>query len=408
MTRGTRRIARWVLTIAAIAAVSATPAGAAPADRATALAQYAAVQTDEAVGAGWTGAVAGCVVGSESAESQAATLRTVNALRSFAGLAPVTFDADKSARALAAALMMKAADSLSHSPGTDWPCYSADGAAGAGTSNLFLGESGPTAMVGYIDDGGVGSLGHRRWLLDPGATEFGSGSTGTSNALLVIGGSRAVVAPGTVVVWPPAGWVPWQWVFSDWSASIGNGSQQVSLSAAQVAVTIDGTPAAVDGVADIGSGFGTGRVLRWGVAVPDALRSADHHVDVTITGVTLDGAALPLHYAFDGFQPEPPKPATPPPPQVRFGVLPYIQRSDGRRRAIRPGVRVKAVYRAVNAARITLRWLRDGRPLAGATASMRIVRRSDRGRLLSCRITLSAADGSGATATTAPIRIPRR
>ena len=162
-----RRLAALAF-LAACALVAPAAAVAAPDNRDDALEQYRAVVQDEQVDAGWTGSVDGCNVGEESQASLTATLDTVNTLRSFAGVGAVTFDPTLNHRALSAALMMKAAGELSHTPGPDWPCYSFEGDAGAGQSNLFLGASGATAMVGYVDDSGIESLGHRRWLLDPG------------------------------------------------------------------------------------------------------------------------------------------------------------------------------------------------------------------------------------------------
>jgi uncharacterized protein YkwD len=201
---------------AIVSACCAPVAGQAAApDRASALAGFRAVQQAQAVDAGWTGATGGCVAGTESPASLAATLQTVNLLRAFAGVGPVAFDAGFDREALAAALMMRAAGALSHQPGPDWPCYSDAGAAGAGSSNLFIGRSGAAAMVGYVDDEGIASLGHRRWLLNPEATIFGSESTGTTNALHVIGKPATPVAPNTAIAWPPNNWVPWQWIFRD-------------------------------------------------------------------------------------------------------------------------------------------------------------------------------------------------
>ena len=61
---------------------------------------------------------------------------------------------------------MSAEGSLSHFPDPGWACYTADGAAAASKSNLSLGESGPTAVDGLMDDFGASNLavGHRRWI----------------------------------------------------------------------------------------------------------------------------------------------------------------------------------------------------------------------------------------------------
>src|SRR5680860_104721 len=85
-----------------------SPAAAAYPDRATALNAFQSSTTDQAVDAGWTGSVSGCSAGTESAGSLAATLNTVNVLRSFAGVDPVELDSGMNRDALAAALMVRA------------------------------------------------------------------------------------------------------------------------------------------------------------------------------------------------------------------------------------------------------------------------------------------------------------
>ena len=278
-------------------ALPATASAAAPATRDEALEAYRAVLDDEKVDAGWTGSVQDCKVGTESQASLDATLHTINTLRSFAGIGPVTFDATMNHKALAAALMMKAAGDLSHTPGPSWPCYSTDGAYGAGHSNLFLGLSGPAAMVGYLDESG--DLGHRRWVIDPGAALFGTGSTGTTNALMVFDtGSRKPVPAGTKVAWPAAGFMPWPWIFSDWSIALGGTDDEDAWSTnnAQVHVSLDGQPLDVKNVASLDDGYGTGQTMSWTVDVPSSATSADHDLAVTIDGVTLNGTPQPISY----------------------------------------------------------------------------------------------------------------
>ncbi len=260
---------------------------------------YRAVVEDGNVDAGWTGSVDSCTVGTESQASLDATLDAVNTLRSFAGLQPVTFDPQFNHYALSAALMMRAANALSHTPDPNWPCYSDDGALGAGTSNLFLGLSGAQAMVGYVDDGGVGSLGHRRWVINPAAMVFGSGSTGTTNALKVFGDAPTAAVPaGTQVSWPPAGFVPWDWVFNTWSLALGGDTDaaEYNVDNAQVQVTMDGQPLQVKNVQTLDDGYGTGHTFSWDVAVPESATSADHELNVTIDGITRSGAPFPVSY----------------------------------------------------------------------------------------------------------------
>lgn len=294
-----------VLAMAVAVLQLAPTAAAAPADRAAALDAYLSLADAKRVPAGWTGSVDGCVRGTESAASIEATLSAVNILRDFAGLAPVAFDADLNGKALAAALMMRAANNLSHEPGPGWPCYTAEGDEGAGRSNLYLGDSGAAAVVGYVDDGGVPSLGHRRWVLDPRAGTFGTGSTGTTNALLVIGTPAAQPVVPELVAWPPPGHVPWPLVFGDWSAAI-TAEGEVDLSGATVSVTVDGQPAATSGVTQLEDGFGTGRTLKWNVGIAAAQRDTDAHVEVTIANVRVDGAPREVSYSFDAFPVLPP------------------------------------------------------------------------------------------------------
>lgn len=300
--RGRGPVACMTLLLAGPVAV----AEAAPADRAAAVAVWSAVEQSYATPAGWSGAVAGCSVGTESATSLNATLGAINALRDFAGVPPVALDPELNRKALAAALMMRAAGRLSHYPDPAWPCASDEGIQAAGSSNLYLGLSGPKAMVGYVNDAGVDSLGHRLWLLNPLATIFGSGSTGSSNALWVTSHQTGAPVPNRVVAWPPAGWVPWQWVFGDWSAVIGTPIQAVDVTGASVAVSIDGVPAAVTGTTQLGSAYGGRAALKWRVDVPGTAPKADRRIDVAISGVTIDGASFPITYTANAFQAGPP------------------------------------------------------------------------------------------------------
>lgn len=195
---------------------------------------------------------------------------------------------------------------LSHDPGPTWPCYSPEGDEGAGRSNLYLGVSGAEAIIGYVDDAGVDSLGHRRWVLDPRAGVFGTGSTGTTNALLVIGTPASQPAVPELVAWPPPGPVPWQLVFGTWSGAI-SGSGTVDVSNASVAVALDGQPRSVSGVMPLQDGYGTGRTLSWSVGgIAESDRQAGHTISVTISNVLVDGNARTFSYTIDAFPVLPP------------------------------------------------------------------------------------------------------
>jgi hypothetical protein len=323
-------------------------------------------------------------------------LHTVNTLRDFAGLAPVSFDKKFNKYALAAALMMNAANRLSHEPGRDWPCYSDGGDYGAGHSNLAIGRSGASAMVAYVDDSPVPSLGHRNWLLDPRLSVFGSGSTGRTNALYVIDGDHSVAVPANVIVaWPPAGWVPWQWVFDDWSLKVGNNQQDADYQNAQVTVTSDGQLLPVHDVRD------KGNEVAWTVATNPALEKADHSLRVDVSGILVDGQPTPVTYTINAFQPEPP--VSPPRARLRFVKGPLIRH----RSRVRKGVQLTVLARVVGGKVTAYQWLRDQRPIRRATRATYRVRVADRGYQLSCRVVASARKGPKVSRTTRSVHVGR-
>jgi hypothetical protein len=257
-------------------------------------------------------------------------------------------------------------------------------------------------MVGYVDDAGIASLGHRRWLLNPAVSRFGSGSTGMANALRVIGDADVVVGPNTAVAWPPSGWVPWQWVFRDWSLALGAPGQDVTFDNAQVTVAIDGELVPVANVRTLGEGAGTGRALSWQVAVDERLKTADHVVVVTVQGVVVDGQPLaPLQWTTYAFQPVPPPP--------RFVAGPRIRRPGGAlARRVHAGLRLVASATVTGGTVTRYRWLRDGRLILHVKGSEYRVKQRDRGHALAVRVTATAPfDGPETVRTSTAVRIRR-
>jgi uncharacterized protein YkwD len=159
------------------------------------------------------GSLLGCLPGLTSSYTNSGTLSALNYVRSLAGLAPVSFSSTLNAAAQRAALIMAANNALSHSPSSNWKCWSSSGAAAAGKSNLALAY--PSLRAGqiidlYMDDKGDSNVavGHRRWILNPFSTVMGSGSTDTANALTVIGPENAYRPNPRYVGWPTAGYFP--------------------------------------------------------------------------------------------------------------------------------------------------------------------------------------------------------
>jgi uncharacterized protein YkwD len=279
------------------------------------------------VAMGWTGSTAGCSVGNVSSAAQQATLQTVNYLRQMVGLADVTENADASSAARKTALMMQANGQLTHYPPTSWRCFSNNGAFLASRSNIALGSGGDGILAGakaifaYVNDVGVDSLGHRRWVLSPVQRTIGIGSTSNANAMVWGNGSGTCTSTsctvsawnpsedasftntyGTswtspqTVAWPAAGYFPYQLTKSEYDSrqmdwSVAAGTSAISFASATVAVTKNGV--AVSGLSlipqsSLGRGYGdqgafgfrfpTGAVTLPGAGKVDTYR-------VTISGI---------------------------------------------------------------------------------------------------------------------------
>lgn len=186
------------------------------------------------------GSLLGCNPGLTSASTNAATLSSLNFVRSLAGLAPVTFSKELNDSAQKAALIMAANGNLSHNPSSSWKCWSSTGAKAAGRSNLALAY--PSLRAGqiidlYMDDPGSTNVavGHRRWLLNPFSTVMGSGSTSTANALTVMGPTSPYRANPRWVGWPTAGYFP-NAIEPRGRWSLSSGLKSVSFARAKVAV----------------------------------------------------------------------------------------------------------------------------------------------------------------------------
>lgn len=168
-----------------------------------------------------------CEPGKLSPATQKIFLQRLNYVRRLAGISDkCRLNDSLNAYAQAAALMMEANYSLSHMPPSDWKCYSAKGANGASHSNLSLGYNSVDALMGQMDDSGGsnGSVGHRRWILNPYNTVYGHGSTGASMALYVFGtngyDASADIYRTRSVTWPPAGYCPSPFNSARWSFSL--------------------------------------------------------------------------------------------------------------------------------------------------------------------------------------------
>ncbi len=288
------------LLAACIGPLSATPAVAdvAGQSRDAVVAQFQSVLLPAlAVPNEWTGSIAGCSSGSSSPAYQQATLAAVNYVRGLVSLPAVSLDPGMNADAQAAALIMAAQGDLSHFPPSTWNCWSQQGAAGAGRSNLYLGRSGARSIVGYMDDPGANNLlvGHRRWILDSGATLIGTGDTANTNALAVIGAPRRT-SPQAWIPWPAPGYFPWQMEPEGrWSL----GRPEADFTGASVSVTIGGSAIPVTVTPPV-DGYGD-NTISWDMQLPPTVRQQhpeDMNVDVAVDGIRLpDGSTTSYRYA---------------------------------------------------------------------------------------------------------------
>jgi hypothetical protein len=245
-----------------------------------------------------------CDPGDTSRAYKLAVMRTINYYRAMAGLpGNVLLNLDWSRRAQQAALMMSANNDLDHSPPATWRCHTAEGAQAAGKSNLASTEHvGGGSLFGlglYMNDTGVDSLGHRRWILYPPQRAMGTGDSAGSGALWVLGphGSRPATPQG--VAWPPAGLVPSpvvrngiDWSFSMPGANFANAQLQVQQwngQAAAVEVRLRGGGGYGDPTLSWRWNAGNGRY--WPVNT-----AGDSWFDVTIGNVVIGSQAREFRY----------------------------------------------------------------------------------------------------------------
>lgn len=148
-----------------------------------------------------------CDPGSMTRDAIDDALRRINLFRWMIGLGPVVDRPEDHARQQQCARMMDENGMLDHSPPASWACYTAEGALGAGSSNLSLGVSAAADTIDlYVHDDGVGSLGHRRWVLNGPLGSVGIGQVGRAGCLGVFNGGGSTSRTWTA--WPPPGPVP--------------------------------------------------------------------------------------------------------------------------------------------------------------------------------------------------------
>ena len=201
---------------------------------------------------GWTGDYGTCDPGFTSLEYVEMIERRINFYRAMAGVSANTLvnsgstvliepsDPEqppafvtKHEAAQRAAKMFAWSNTLTHNP-TGGTCFSAASWNGAYRSNLAIGFHGPAAIDAYMRENDPVNLsiwdanvGHRRWLLRQGSTDFASGDipgNGTQfrsvNVTYVVQkpGENVHVAP-QFVAWPSPGYFPDEFIPKQWSVT---------------------------------------------------------------------------------------------------------------------------------------------------------------------------------------------
>jgi uncharacterized protein YkwD len=249
---------------------------------------WLAERTDLGEGA-WSGDVASCMPGDIAADARVRSLGLINLFRALAELPAITSDPARDANAQACALMMDAADTLSHTPTPDWACYTTEGAEAAGSSNIATTGAVAAVDLYMIDPGNPDTLGHRRWILSNSIGPTGIGSTDAYSCMYTLGGTGN--AGAAWVAYPTPGPFPLAATTLGWTDLDETGwsiqSDGIDLGGASVTITRGGETLPV-ALHVLGQGYGSMFAISmipmgWTTSV------GAYHVRV-------DGVAQPIEY----------------------------------------------------------------------------------------------------------------
>lgn len=153
-----------------------------------------------------------CEYNGYNMEDSKSALQRANYYRKLVGFSkPNTLNKTFTDFQLQCAVVLHNFGSLTHEPSSSLKCYTKEAYTACSTSNLAYHSwwSGSTYEVDqYIDDSGVSSVGHRRWILTPSVRQFSFGSTGKFGAMKVIGLPAKDVEAPPFVAYPNPGYAP--------------------------------------------------------------------------------------------------------------------------------------------------------------------------------------------------------
>lgn len=217
------------------------------------------------------------------------TLKRINLFRWLSGLGPVSDDPALNATNQLCANLESwwnfSMPESPHSPPPSSKCYTAQGASGAGMSNIAWGSGPADSIDQFIEDNGnETTMGHRRWIVNPPLGKVGigywegGGPYGRAECLAVFDSSGNGPQPPWVAV-PNQGVVPaevaqWTWSF--------HGSDGAIASATIAMLRVDDNTAIPVNVLTLSQGYGQ-TAISWR---PMGAITAGMTYRVTVSGLT--------------------------------------------------------------------------------------------------------------------------
>lgn len=242
----------------------------------------------------WTGTTSNCTAGTISEMAQTNTLARINYYRKLAGLQPaLAFNPINNTKCQQAALMMYANNSINHFPPTNWLCYTIEGAQAASSSNLAFGFHSSAAVDFYMNDIGVSSAGHRRWILNSIPPDFGHGATPLSDVLWITGTVGTVITT-TPITFPSSGYFPAPLVPSSryWSFGLYNSN----FNSATVQMFDQSGSAVTINLLPVQTGFGDNTIV-W--EAPNIVTNSPFDVKYTVKVNNVLVAGELKNYSYD-------------------------------------------------------------------------------------------------------------
>ena len=241
-----------------------------------------------------------CDPGTLSQDAIDASVSRLNLYRWLTGLAPMVDDPEQNRVSQLCAVIQGALGDLEHYPGPEAPCYTMDGAAAAGSSNLAAGSADTSAAIDQlIEDRFSTSVGHRRWMLLPRMYYTGMGyavanTRYTNYYCQYVDFYRS--GPDRIepeyVAWPNPGYTPAAFIPAKWSFTSASWTYP-----RETVVTVtrlsDNSELPVETYYTAGGGPGAPPILVWDFGQPPAGNS---DYEVRLSGVSLNGQSMDLVY----------------------------------------------------------------------------------------------------------------